>query len=365
MFFQVHFLGISLPQLQNHFKDELSSGYPHPFQIDNNNTDKYEKEPCPLPGRVFFCHSGAMKKNGTVTAYAALTLAMLAWGSSFIALKIAFSEYTPMFVIFGRMVLGMIFFIPVLIKGMTRIRKEDVLLIIVMAVFEPCLYFVFEAKALTLTTASQAGMITSTLPLMVGVAAVFFLGEKLTAHMLGGFILAMAGVIWLTISGSGAEEAPNPALGNIMEVIAMICATGYTLALKKLTSRYSPFFLTGIQTLIGSLFFLPLCLFQESGFPAEWSLKGNLAVLYLGIVVTIGGYGLNNFGTSRLPASKSAAFVNLIPVISLLLSILILKEKIGITQLLASTIILAGVIISQIVPVKQKERPLKTEKLSA
>ena len=345
--------------------DSLSSGYSHPFLIDNINTDNYKKSSSPLTGNVIFCHSEAMKKNGTVTAYVALTFAMFAWGSSFIALKIAFSEYNPMFVIFGRMVLGLFFFVPILIKGMTKIQKKDYLLMTLMAVFEPCLYFVFEAKALTLTTASQAGMITSTLPLLVGVAAVFILGEKLNAHMLSGFFLAMAGVIWLTISGSGAEEAPNPALGNIMEVIAMICATGYTLALKKLTSRYSPFFLTGIQTLIGSLFFLPLCLLQESGFPAEWSLKGNLAVLYLGIVVTLGGYGLNNFGTSRIPASKSSAFVNLIPVISLLLSILILKEKIGAAQLLASTIILAGVIISQIVPAKQRGLTPKTEKLSA
>ncbi len=306
-----------------------------------------------------------MKKNGTVTAYAALILAMFVWGSSFIALKIAFSEYNPMFVIFSRMVLGMIFFIPVLIKGMTGIRKEDVLLIIVMALFEPCLYFVFEAKALTLTTASQAGMITSTLPLMVGIAAFFFLGEKLNAYMLAGFFLAMGGVIWLTLSGSGAEEAPNPVLGNIMEIIAMVCATGYTLSLKKLTARYSPFFLTGIQTLTGSLFFLPLCLFPEPGFSVAWTMRGNLAVLYLGIIVTLGGYGLYNFGTSRIPASKSSAFINLIPVISLLLSILILKEEIGAAQLLASSIILTGVIISQIVPAKQKELTLKAEKLSA
>lgn len=293
-----------------------------------------------------------MKKTGTSIAYAALLTAMIVWGSSFIALKIAFSQYDPMFVIFGRMVLGLLFFVPILARDAGKIRRQDIGLILLMAFFEPCLYFVFEAKALTLTTASQAGMITSTLPLIVGVTAYFILKEELNRTMLLGFFLAIAGVIWLTLGGSGSEDAPNPMLGNMMELLAMVCAAGYTLSLKRLSSRYSPFFLTGVQTLMGALFFLPLVLLSDAGFPSHYTVKGSLAVAYLGIAVTLGGYGLYNFGTSRIPASKSSAFVNLIPVVSLILSIAILGEKVGVHQLLASALILCGVLVSQINPDK-------------
>lgn len=300
-----------------------------------------------------------MKKDHNSIAYAALLLAMFVWGSSFIVLKIAFREYDPLFVIFGRMFLGMMFFIPVLIKGIPKIQKEDFILLMLMGFFEPCLYFLFEANALTLTTASQAGMITSILPLMVGFTAVFYLNEKLSASMLTGFLLAIGGVVWLTLSGSSSEEAPNPVLGNLMELAAMVCACGYTVILKKMTSRYSHFFLTGIQTLMGSLFFLPFCFFPHSRFPQEWSHQGVLSVIYLGVIVTLGGYGFYNFATSRLPASRSSAFINLIPIISLVLSIIILKEHVGVNQYLASALILMGVIISQLNMKREKGEIIK------
>lgn len=295
-----------------------------------------------------------MKKDHLTIAYAALLSAMFIWGSSFIVLKIAFRSYDPLFVIFGRMFLGMLFFIPILVKGIPKIQKEDFLLLILMGFFEPCLYFLFEAKALMLTTASQAGMITSILPLMIGITAAFYLKEKLSPSMFTGFLLAIGGVVWLILSGSGAERAPNPALGNIMELAAMVCACGYTIILKKMTSRYSHFFLTGMQTLIGTVFFLPFCFFPHSRFPLEWSLPGTLAVVYLGFIVTLGGYGFFNFATSRLPASRSSAFINLIPLISLVLSIIILKEHVSLNQYLASALILAGVILSQMNMEKEK-----------
>ena len=293
-----------------------------------------------------------MKSNGTALAYAALLIAMLVWGSSYIVLKIAFSHYDPMFVIFGRMTLGFLFFIPVMLKESSRLRRQDLRLILLMAFFEPCLYYIFEAKALVLTTASQAGMIASILPLIVGIAAYFILGERVSRTMFAGFLLAIGGVVWLTLGGSASEGAPNPVLGNFMEILAMTCAAGYTLSLKKLSSRYSPFFLTGVQALIGSLFFLPAVLLSEPGFPDHWSGEGSLAVLYLGIVVTLGGYGLYNFGTSRIPASKSSAFINLIPVVALVLSIVVLREHVGVHQLLASAVILSGVLVSQLNPEK-------------
>ena len=69
-------------------------------------------------------------------------------------------------------------------------EKGDIWLLLGMALMEPCLYFVFEGYALTYTSAGQAGMITATLPLLVGVAAFLFLGEKISTARWLGFCLA-------------------------------------------------------------------------------------------------------------------------------------------------------------------------------
>lgn len=280
-------------------------------------------------------------------ALGCLTLAMALWGSSFIALKMAFVELPPMWVIFGRMAIGSLFFLLAWRwRGQLAYQAGDWKYLLALAVCEPCLYFVFEAMALQNTTAAQAGMITALMPLLVAVGAFLALGERITRLTLVGFLLAVAGAIWMSLTGSEDASAPNPQLGNFFEFLAMLCAMGYTLLLKHLSSRYSAFVLTAMQALVGALFFLPLALSFEP-LPAHISLQGGLAVLYLGLVVTVVAYGLFNFGVSRLPASQASGFVNLIPVFTLVFAVLILDERLNLQQMAGGILVFAGVALSQ------------------
>ena len=106
----------------------------------------------------------------------------------------------------------------------------------------------------------------------------------------------------------------------------MICATGYTLLLKKLTERYHPFFLTAMQAFAGALFYLPVMVLTARPLPVEFVPVPALSVVYLGIAVTMGAYGLYNFGVSRIPASQASAFVNLIPVFTVILGWMVLAR---------------------------------------
>ena len=70
-------------------------------------------------------------------------------------------------------------------------------------------------------------------------------------------------------------------------------------------------------------------------------------ILYLGVVVTIGGYGMFNLALSRIEASKASVFVNLIPVFTVFLAYLFLGETLNPTEMMASGVILFGVVVSQ------------------
>ena len=132
--------------------------------------------------------------------------------------------------------------------------------------------------------------------------------------------------LWLSMGGKATAAAPHPALGNFLEFMAMICAAGYTILMKQLSKELHPFFLTGLQAFAGALFFAP-ALLLPSVRAASLSVNGWLAVLYLGTVVSVGAYGLYNFGISRIPASQASAFVNLIPVFSIVLGFVVLGER--------------------------------------
>ena len=273
--------------------------------------------------------------------------AMALWGSSFVALKIAFAEISPMWVICGRMVLGsLVFIVAWRWRGRLEYRAGDWKYLLGLAVCEPCLYFIFEALALQNTSASQAGMITALMPLLVAVGAYLFLRERINRMSLAGFLIAVAGAVWLSLAGAADEHAPNPLLGNFFEFLAMLCAMGYTLILKHLSQRYSAFLMTAMQAFVGAPFFLVLAWSMEP-VPTAISAQGWAAVIYLGVLVTVGAYGLFNFAVSRLPASQASAFINLIPLFTLLIAVLMLGESLNGEQIGAAIVVFTGVALSQ------------------
>ena len=287
-------------------------------------------------------------RTGRLISTIALLTAMMLWASSFVAMKYAFGYFNPIIVIFGRMAVATLCFLP-LVPAFWRLplRREHIVPLAIMGFCEPCLYFLFEAAALQRTTASQASMITTMLPLLVALTSGLFLGERITRKTVAGFFIAAAGALWLSMAARASEQAPNPLLGNFLEFLAMVSATGYIILLKQLSRTLPPLFLTAMQAFIGTLFFGPFLLLPMVQFPASLSMPAVLSVLYLGTFVTVGAYGLYNFGISRVPASQAAAFINLIPALTLIFGFILLGERLTGWQLLACMLVFGGVFLSQ------------------
>ncbi len=277
-----------------------------------------------------------------------LLTAMMTWASSFIALKSAIGPMGPMSVVFGRMIVASLCFV-YFIKGFMKLEftKKDIKYILLMTAFEPCLYFIFEAKALQYTTASQAGMITSMMPLMTAIGAGIALKEVIGKRLLTGSAIAVLGAIWLSLSAQSSENALNPLLGNTLEFLAMVCGAWYAIAIRYLSQRFSALFLTAAQAFVGLIFFFPLAIWEYNTLEMHPTLETVGWIFYLGIVVTIGGYGMFNLALSRIEASKASVFVNLIPVFTVFLAYLFLGETLTPTEMMASGVILFGVVVSQ------------------
>ncbi len=279
---------------------------------------------------------------------ASLILAMFLWGSSFVAMKLAMQDYHPMVIIFGRMAVASVAFLSFLPGFKTvRIRRQDRSLLLIMAMSEPCLYFFFEALALQNTSAAQASLITTMLPLLITIASVFFLGERSSKQTLLGLFLAMGGAILLSLGGSPTTLAPAPLLGNFYEFMSMLCATVYTITVKRLTALYPPLFLTAIQAWIGAFFFAPFLALPQVPLPHTFLLAPVAAIFYLGLAVTLVAYSLYNYSLAHMKASKSSIFITLIPLFTLVLSRLLFLESFTALQYLGGFTIFFGVLISQ------------------
>ena len=294
-----------------------------------------------------------MIPSGRLIPHAAVVLAILVWSSSFIALKIALSAYSPLTVMAGRMLAASLICLPLLPPVLRFARRSPLRRILLLSVLcEPCLYFLFETFALRATSSAQAGMVISLLPLPVAAGAWLFLGERMPLRGWMGFALAIGGVIWLTLGAEVTENAPHPLLGNLLEGAAVLCAASYTGCAKRLMAVLPPASMTAAMSFAGAVFFVPLALLPLSITPA--SLAVDLpswapvaSILYLGTVVTFAGYGLYNFGVSRMDAGRAAAYMNLTPVATLLMSVAWLGDTLTPAQYLASALVLAGVVLTQ------------------
>jgi len=275
--------------------------------------------------------------------------AIVLWSSSFVATKMALDVFHPFALIWARMILSSLLFAAILPKIERPLyRPGDWRLLLLMVVFLPGLYFPLETVALTLTSASQAGMISAMVPLLVAVGARFVFAEKLAGRAYFGLAMAIAGVAWLTLAAEADDRsAPNPALGNLLELLAMMCSCGYVLTMKSLSARYGSWFLTGLQCVAGAVFFLPAIFLFGGAFSSPGLVPAAGALLYLGLLVTLVAFGLYNFGLSRMPASSASAFINLIPVCSVLLGWAVLGEVLTSGQYAACLIVMAGVGLSQ------------------
>lgn len=271
---------------------------------------------------------------------------MLIWGSSFAAMKLAVAVYDPILITFVRLLIASgVFWGLRRWFGPIRYRQGDWRWLMLMALFEPVLYFALEANALRFTSSAAAATIIALLPLSVALAAQWLLHEAVSGRLYAGVLASVVGVILLTGSDEQTALSPQPWLGNALEFLAMLCAVGYTLAVKRLSAHYPALFLTAAQAFIGSVLYLPLLPFVEITSVVDG--PAVLAVLYLGAVVSVLAYLCYNHALGQLPASQVAAYSSLVPVFATFFGWQLLDETLTLVQGIAMLLVVAGVIYSQ------------------
>ena len=284
----------------------------------------------------------------TYSPVTALLAAVLLWGGSFAAMRVTIQAISPAGVMWLRMAIAFVVLLPAAGKLWPRdYRRGDWKKLLPLVLLQPCLYFLLESHALQLTTSSQAGVVSASVPLLVTVGAWLYLKEAVTSRIVTGLVMAMTGMIGLTWMQSPGVPAENPLLGNLLEVVAMACAAANMLLVKEMSRRYNPWTLTALQVVAGVVFFLP-------GAPAVWHLPAGAwnsslvpALLFLGILVTLGAFGLYNWGMSRMPASRASLFIYMVPVCAVLIGWTTLGEALSVYQCVSAALVIAGVWWSQ------------------
>ncbi len=288
------------------------------------------------------------KNQNELFAYLSIAIAVILYGTTLTATKICLGYYTTPQLMSFRMIVSSILFLPFIftVYKNIRIEKKDIWLILLMMLCEPCLYFIFETNALKYTTSGQAGIVSSLEPVILVIGARIILKERFVRIVYLGLFISIIGSILLSVSSDVSELAPNPLLGNFLELIAIILTDTCVITTKYLMDRYPPFFLAGIAVIGGAIFFSIINLVSHGSFHVVLNTSLFL-VIYLGIL-TVVAYALYNYAICTLPASKFSPFLFVLPVAAVIFGWFFLGETINIKQFGACILVFAGICICQL-----------------
>lgn len=281
---------------------------------------------------------------------AAAMLSMIFWSFSFVWVKIAYLAYGPLTVIFFRLIISvsLLVLFSLFVKKLQKLQSKDYKIFILLALFEPFLYFMGESYGLLYVSSTVAAVIVATIPLFAPIAAWYFFRERLSLMNIAGLILSFIGVC-LVILNRDLSFSASPK-GVMLEFMAVFAAIGYSSVLRKLAFRYNTFTIITYQNLIGIFMFLPFwTIFEAAGFmqtPFHW--QAFRAIILLSVFASTFAFILFTYSVRTIGINRSNMFVNLIPVFVAIFAWFILGDQLTIQKFTGIVVVIAGLFLAQI-----------------
>jgi drug/metabolite transporter (DMT)-like permease len=279
------------------------------------------------------------------TALASLIAVMLVWGSTFVITKAAVSEIPPITLSALRFLIAAVALIPIAAtRGGFRSLPCPFPLpaLLLMGFTGIALFHVGFNYALLYGSASQGALMFALVPAAVVVAAVIGLKETPSRRRVAGIALSVCGVALVALTGERDGASPQPLLGALWMLGAIVAWAIYTVIAKRLADA-DQIVVVACASAIGAVMLMPLAAFELMH--AQWpppSLQAWLAALFLGIVASAIAFVLYSRALRELDASVVGAFINLDPIVGVLTAVVILGETLGVGQAVGGVIALAG-----------------------
>lgn len=276
--------------------------------------------------------------------------AMLFWGIAFVWTKIVFEYYGPFTTLLFRLIISaLILTLYARVTGKNeKVARKDWSFFLLLAFLMPFCYFIGESFGLLLVSPTLASIMIGLIPVITPFFAYFFFREKLSILNIFGLIISFMGLaIFTTTRGAHIEASTK---GILFLLFAVVSAVGYSIAVKKLSSRYRPLTIVRIQNMIGGLYVLPLMI----GFEWNETLAMNpppVVILDLFLLALLGSSLAFIFITvsiRELGISRTNIFTNIIPVITAIAAYFMLGESFSERKIIGMTIIISGIFLSQI-----------------
>jgi len=288
-----------------------------------------------------------MPPNAPTAAYAALVLAALSWGLSTATTKYALAGFSATDLLVVELAVGAIalWCLPRVRRRARPAFRRGYLLL---GLLEPGVAYALFNFGLERTSAADASVLVSLESVAVAVFASVFLGERLSRSVVSGVALGVGGAVLLA-----AHEAHHGAslAGDALIVAGVVAAAGYSVVARRVAPGGDAALATAYQLAAALAVALVVWSAVSAGSGSTFgrpSVSQWLAAAATGMFGSAVPFLLYTYAASRLPAARAGMLSNLIPVFGVAAAVLLLDERLALTQLLGAVLVVAGLGTAQL-----------------
>ena len=287
-----------------------------------------------------------------VLTYIASTFAITLWGMSYIWTDKLIALGIPIFYfVFVRILLAgvILFLFNTAYTRIKRIQRQDLPKFLLLAFFEPFIYFICETYGLKLTgSPTLSALVIATIPIFSIGAGMLFFKEKINAVNVIGIFLSLVGILMVVMAKG--ELGDKFIWGVVLLLIAVISEVGHASITKSLAGNYSSQVIVMYQFLIGAIYLFPLFLWKGiEGFSIETHFTPDVwyPIICLAVLCSSLAFSLWVSTIKSLGVAKSSIFSALIPVAAAIIAWVLGHEMLDQRQWAGIGISTLGVILSQ------------------
>ena len=280
-----------------------------------------------------------------------MIICVIVWAFAFPFIKIGLNDLSFTNLTIMRFFVVCIVLIAILLlqpKRFSKLHKKDIIPIFMLGFLGVIVYHLGLNYGEQYVSPGAASLIIATIPVLVVISAFIFLKEKMTSKKLLGVIIALSGVVLISIWGT-----PNTSIeinyihGALAVVLAAIMGAFYTIVGKKLLKRYTALSLTVYAMLLGSIALIPFLFLNPSisNQVTAMSARSWFAILFLGVCSTVIGYILWYVGLEIKSASEVSVYLYAVPVLSTIISYFLFGDKITMFFALGGVLVIIGLVL--------------------
>ncbi|CAH2774586.1 MAG: Permease of the drug/metabolite transporter (DMT) superfamily [uncultured Paraburkholderia sp.] len=275
--------------------------------------------------------------NSRYTGYLFCALAMVGVGSTVVVSRPIAVGLPPFTATVLRFAIALPLFVLVMRRRgvrWPRLSRRDAWPVIAQGGAGSVGYTVLLISGMKLASAADAGVIAGTLPAVSAVVAMIALGERPGVALLGTIALATTGVLICTVhvDDIAGPQARHSLVGNALVFAAIVCEALFILLNRKLRTPVDPLPLSALMCGVGLMVaIVPACL--ERPWTYALDIKALGGVLYYALVPTVAGFVLWYAGARRISGAEAGLMTALVPVNTVALAALVLREAVSAAQL--------------------------------